>query len=183
MNGDEDLTAEQLADWAQPLVQAGGLVPQVEVVFNAFKQACIATASGITVPGEWASQLSTYLGDPDTPSADADAIRAGLNRSPSYYSGGLVLSLNPSAGAITLDDCVFVLSGNWDPNTYVHEMVHVGQYGSYGIEGFLAAYFGSSAIEIVRRWARGERTDPMTSSYLETEAYAIGNRFDPVNAR
>jgi hypothetical protein len=26
-------------------------------------------------------------------------------------------------------------------------------------------------------------TDPMTASYLETDAYRIGNRFDPVHAR
>jgi len=51
------------------------------------------------------------------------------------------------------------------------------------VRAFLAAYFGSSAIEIVRRWARGEATDPMTSSCLETEAYGIGDRFDPADAR
>jgi hypothetical protein len=183
MSGSDDMSIHNLADWAQPHVEAGLLIGSFDILFWAFKQACVASASGMSPPSEWVSQLETYLGDPATPSADADAIRAGWNRSPSYYSGGLVLSLNANAGAMTLDDCVFVGSGSWDPNTYVHEMVHVGQYGAYGPEAFLAAYFGSSAIEIVRRWAAGEPTDPMTSSYLETEAYAIGNRFDPAHAR
>ena len=84
---------------------------------------------------------------------------------------------------MTLDDCVFVRSGNWDANTYVHEMVHVGQYGNLGVTGFLAAYFGSSAVTIIEHWVRDEPIDLMTSSYLETDAYAIGNRFDPAGAR
>src|SRR5262249_42228575 len=79
--------------------------------------------------------------------------------------------------------CVFVRSGNWEPNTYVHEMVHVGQYGALGPEGFISAYFGSSAVVILERWVRGQPTDPITASPLETTAYAIGNRFDPAHAR
>jgi hypothetical protein len=84
---------------------------------------------------------------------------------------------------MTLDDCVFVRSGSWDPNTYVHEMVHVGQYGALGVTGFLADYFGSSAASVVEHWAHDEPIDLMTSSYLENDAYAIGNRFAPEGKR
>jgi hypothetical protein len=180
-----DGSLTNVAAWATPFVDPVSLVlgGTVETIFWGFKQACVASASGLSAPGDWQTDLGTYLSASTTPGDDVQKIQAGWNRSPSYYSGGLVLTLNPNAGAMTLDDCVFVRDGNWDKNTYVHEMVHVGQYGAYGVEGFLAAYFGSSAIEIVRRWANGEETDPMTSSYLETEAYAIGNRFDPAHAR
>jgi hypothetical protein len=56
---------------------------------------------------------------------------------------------------MTLDDCVFVRSGSWDANTYVHQMVHVGQYGALGPDGFLSAYFGTAALTIIERWATG----------------------------
>jgi hypothetical protein len=183
MSDFDEGSAESYADWTTPYLEAGLLPSSVDVLFWGFKQACVASASSLSVPDDWVASVSTYLSQSTTPADDVEKILAGSRRSPSYYSGGLVLSLNSNAGAMTLDDCVFVGSGNWDPNTYVHEMVHVGQYGAYGIEGFLAAYFGSSAIEIVRRWAKGESTDVMTASYLETEAYAIGNRYDPANAR
>lgn len=179
------MTDEYLAAWASPYLEAGGLFAGVGfgTAFAAFKYACIASASELTVPEQWNLDASNYLVNEGTPQRDKDKIIAGSGRRPTYYSGGLILDLNSNAGAMTLDDCVFVRSGNWDPNTYIHEMVHVGQYGDLGPEGFLAVYFSSSAIELLRRWAAGEPTDPMTASWLETEAYDIGNRFDPAHAR
>jgi len=176
---------ELIADWAAPLLPTGliGLPSAVNQLFWAFKTACVASASRIAPEAEWVTRLDNYLSDDSTPEADKEQIRLGKNRDPAYYAGGLVLDLNSGAGAMTLDDCVFVCSGNWEPNTYVHEMVHVGQYGVLGPEGFLDAYFGSSAIVILERWVRGQSTDPMTASPLETVAYAIGNRFDPAHAR
>jgi hypothetical protein len=122
------------------------------------------------------ASVGTYMSQGTAPADDIEKITAGARRQPTYYWGGIVLSLNGDAAAITLDDCVFVGS-DWNANTYVHEMVHVGQYGNLGVEGFLAAYFGSSAYEILRRWANDEPTNPMDASYLEQEAYAIANRY------
>lgn len=182
-----DLQGEQesLADWAIPILPTGllGLPSVIDQLFWAFKSACVASASRISPEADWITRLDHYLADESTPESDKEQIRLGRSRDPSYYSGGLVLDLNSGAGAMTLDDCVFVRSGNWEPNTYVHEMVHVGQYGALGPEGFLAAYFGSSAVVILERWVRGQPTDPMTASPLETAAYAVGNRFDPAHAR
>lgn len=167
---------EEFADWAMPHLVGGLLPSEVETLFWAFKHACVASASSLSIPGEWVADVSTYISRSSTPAFDSEKITAGANRSPAYYWGGLAMHLNGDAAAITLDDCVFVGS-DWNPDTYVHEMVHVGQYGAYGVEGFLAAYFGSAAIEIVRRWARGESTSRMDASYLETEAYDIGHRY------
>jgi hypothetical protein len=178
------MTDENLAAWAMPYVDVGGLFGVgFDTLFYGFKYACTSSASELSVPDEWNLNASNYLINESTPQTDRDKIIAGSARRPTYYSGGLILDLNSNAGAMTLDDCVFVRSGNWDPNTYIHEMVHVGQYGDLGPEGFLTVYFGSSALEILRRWASDEPTDPMTASYLETEAYEIGNRFDPAHAR
>jgi hypothetical protein len=155
----------------------------VDTLFVAFKYHCVSTASGLTPDGDWVSRLDAYLAAASTSDEDTNKIRAGRDRNPNYYQGGAVLELNSGAGAMTLDDCVFVRSGNWDPNTYVHEMVHVGQYGHFGVSGFLSDYFGSSAVTVVEKWVKGEPIDLMTSSYLETDAYAIGNRFAPDHAR
>jgi hypothetical protein len=157
--------------------------PLVDTLFAAFKQHCISTASGLGPDGDWVTRLNAYLEASATSDDDKTKIRAGRDRNPSYYQGGAVLDYNSGAGAMTLDDCVFVRPGNWEPNTYVHEMVHVGQYGHLGVSGFLAEYFGSSAVTVIEKWVRGEPIDLMTSSYLETDAYAIGNRFDPDHAR
>ncbi len=176
---------DEIAEWAIPVLPMGllGLPSVVDQLFWAFKTACVASASRISPEAEWVTRLDHYLSDDSTPETDTEQIRLGKIRDPSYYAGGLVLDLNSGAGAMTLDDCVFVRSGNWEPNTYVHEMVHVGQYGILGPEGFLDAYFGSSAVVILERWVRGQPTDPMTASPLETVAYDIGNRFDPAHAR
>jgi len=164
------------ADWVLPHLTAGLLPSHVDVLFYAFKQACVASASSLSVPEEWVADVSTYISQSTTPADDSHKVTAGSRRSPSYYSGGLVLRLNSNAAAITLDDCVFVGS-DWNPNTYIHEMVHVGQYGALGVEGFLYAYFGSAALDLLEKWARDEPTDPMTSSYLETEAYDLAARY------
>jgi hypothetical protein len=176
---------ETLAEWAVPVLPQGilGIPSSVDMLFWAFKRTCIASASSLSPDGAWVTRLDDYLNDSSTPEEDKIQIRLGHGRSPSYYSGGLVLQLNSGAGAMTLDDAVFVRDGSWDPNTYVHEMVHVGQYGVLGPEGFLTAYFGTAAAVILERWATGQATDPMTASPLETAAYGIGNRFDPANAR
>ena len=182
------INLEGIHEWALPGVSAGlfdvfDIPSHFDILFWTFKKACIETASEISPDPQWVTDLGTYLHAAATPEPDKNAILHGWNRSPTYYSGGLVLRFNSEAGAITLDDCVFVGGGNWDPNTYVHEMVHVGQYGQLGVEGFVAAYFGSSAITVVERWLRGQPVDIMTSSFLETSAYAIGNRFDPAHTR
>ncbi len=166
----------EFANWVLPHLQAGILPNQLDILFWAFKQACVASASSLSVPEEWVADASTYASQSSTPADDSEKLTAGFRRSPDYYSGGLVLNLNSGAAAITLDDCVFVRS-DWNPNTYVHEMVHVGQYGNLGVSGFLAAYFGSAALDIVTKWAQGEETDPDKASYLETEAYALAGRY------
>lgn len=155
----------------------------VDELFSLYRSHCVSTASGLTPDAAWVTRLDHYLEDPATPEDDKTHIRSGRERSPAYYEGGAILDHNPGAAAITLDDCVFVRPGKFDANTYVHEMVHVGQYGRLGVSGFLAEYFGTSAVTVVEHWAKGEPIDLMTSSHLENDAYAIGNRFDPEHRR
>ena len=155
----------------------------LDELFSLYKQHCVSTASPLSVDAAWGSRLHDYLVADSTPEDDKEKIRKGRRREPVYYQGGAILDHNSGAGAMTLDDCVFVRPGSWDPNTWVHEAVHVGQYGDLGVSGFLAAYFGTSAIGVIEQLAKGESVDLMTSSSLETEAYAIGNRFAPEGAR
>jgi Domain of unknown function (DUF4157) len=76
--------------------------------------------------------------------ADGAWIRAGIMRMPDFWVGGWILERAGSAThAITLDDDVFFNPDTSDePNvdTYVHELVHVAQYGILGITGFLGTY-------------------------------------------
>jgi hypothetical protein len=86
------------------------------------------------------------------------------------------LGVQKAAKAMTLDANVFV-RGELGLETYIHEMVHVGQYGSIGPTAFLARYVGSSATEIATRLARRLPIHPMTASPFERQAYALTNRF------
>ncbi len=149
----------------------------VDGLFAAYKKACVKSARLIRPDEEWETALDEYLADPEVGASDKEWIAAGRSRNPRYYEGGKVLKLQPAAGAMTLDDCVFVRPGEWTAGIYVHEMVHVGQYGRMGPARFLAAYFGSSAVEITRRLVGGRPVAVMTSSRLESDAYRIGNRF------
>lgn len=155
----------------------------VDELFSLYQRHCVSTASGITPDSDWVSRLDQYLEDASTSDDDKAKIRSGRERNPSYYQGGAILDHNPGAAAMTLDTCVFVRPGHFDANTYVHEMVHVGQYGRLGVSGFLAEYFGTSAVTVVEHWAKGEPVDLMTASHLENDAYAIGNRFAPEGSR
>lgn len=149
----------------------------VDRVFTAFKDTCSKGARPIQPNPEWVTRLERYLADPSTSGSDKESIEAGRGRNPRYYEGGLVLKLQPAAGAMTLDDCVFVRTGEWTAGIYVHELVHVGQYARLGPSRFLAAYFGSSAVEIAKRLAARRPLQAMTSSRLERDAYEIADRF------
>ena len=118
---------ESLADWAIPVLPTGllGLPSVIDQLFWAFKSACVASASRIS-PKPSGSRGSTIIWPRIRPSVRQGADPSGPVPRPVLLLGGLVLDLNSNAGAMTLDDCVFVRSGNWEPNTYVHEMVHVG---------------------------------------------------------
>jgi hypothetical protein len=171
------VTDAAIASWATPYLPEGflGIPGAFDALFWAFKRECISTGSEVSPDSAWVTALNNYLSESSTPESHKAQILLGKGRDPTYYHGGLVLSLNSGANAMTLDDCVFV--HNLEPNTYVHEMVHVGQYGMLGPEQFLATYFGSAAIVVIERWVRGQPTDPMTASPLETAAYEIGTRF------
>ena len=108
--------------------------------------------------------------------ADGARLLAGLARGPRFVVGGRLLKLQPRAIAITLDTTVFCREPI-GAEIYVHEVVHVAQYGELGVGRFLVRYFGLALVEIVRRARRGDPIDAMTASPLEDEAYAIEARF------
>ncbi|MDQ1741389.1 MAG: hypothetical protein QOE53_3041, partial [Pseudonocardiales bacterium] len=62
-------------------------------------------------------------------------------------------------------------------DTFVHELVHVKQYGDVGPFEFLTDYFGEIGLEELKALLRGEKLDPFEASAFEKEAYALGRRF------
>ena len=160
-------------DQGVELASLGGLVDPIAMLFGKVVASNVAAASTITVPPRYETLLRAFAA---ANSSDGALLGAGLARGPVYYAGGWILDIQKAAKAMTLDTSVFV-RGELDLNTYIHEMVHVKQYGSLGPTAFLAGYFGLSAAEIAKRLAMRLPIDPMTASPFEQEAYALADRF------
>lgn len=142
-------------------------------LFNGVVTSNALVATPIAVNARFKNRLVAY--SLDNP-GDGVFLMLGFLRCPRFFSGGWILKLQPHAKAMTLDKAVFV-DGALDIDTYVHELVHVGQYRTLGVSGFLVSYFGSSALTILTRWLRGLPVAAMTSSPHETQAYEIAARF------
>ena len=133
----------------------------------------MTAASPITVPPRYETLLRASAA---ANSSDGALLSTGLARGPVLYAGGWILDIQQAAKAMTLDASVFV-RGELDIKTYIHEMVHVNQYGSLGPTLFLAGYFGLSAAEIAKRLAMRLPIDPMKARPYEQQAYALADRF------
>ena len=161
-----------LPNWAQVAGKAAGAV--LEKGFGWLVSASIATSTGpLAVVPAWDADIEAYA---RYNTADGAKIQAGWSRCPRWHQNGLILVLQPHAAAVTLDADIFVRSGHWNEWTYVHELVHVGQYRAGKIT-FLISYFGLAANEIAKRVLAGKPIDPLTASPYETEAYAVEKRF------
>jgi len=133
----------------------------------------IATSSTIAVPTSYTRAMLDYArANP----LDGALLLVGLGRNPVYHSGGWILSVQTGAAAMTLDRHIFA-KAPLSIGTYVHEMVHVGQYGVTGRTGFLVSYFGLSAMTIAKRLIARENLDVMQSSPHEDQAYNLERRF------
>jgi len=166
-----------LVRWVPNLVPPlGRLFPESPLAWTLFKTVVasnIAFASPIAIPQVYKDRLLAYA---NYNKLDGAALLAGFVRRPRYFRGGWIMKLQGGAGAMTLDTAVFV-TGQLPITTYIHEMVHVGQYRILGITGFLSSYFGISGLTILQRWIRRQPTDPMRSSPHEEQAYRIEARF------
>ena len=110
---------------------------------------------------------------------DGGWIRMGLARMPDFWLGGWFIGeAGSETHAITLDDDVFFnpdTAGEPNVDTYVHELVHVAQYGILGVTGFLGSY----AQEFVEGYV-GSGGDDMEAYHQiahEQQATAIEERF------
>jgi N-acetylmuramoyl-L-alanine amidase len=148
--------------------------PGITAAFETAVSTNIAMASPITVPPDHERKLRAYAA---ANPGDGAKLLAGLARNPRFYQGGWILDVQTGASAMTLDTSVFVRE-SLSVSTYVHEMVHVAQYGDLGRPAFLEAYFSLALAEIIRRLINRLPLDPMTASPLETEAYDIERRFE-----
>ncbi len=146
--------------------------PGIRVAFEGVVATNKLAATAITVPQRFVDKLREYAAQaPD----DGRKLLAGLNRNPTFYQGGWILSVQTGAVAMTLDTAVFCRE--LEIGTYIHELVHVWQYDRLGVSAFLVSYFGLSAAEIARRFANRLPLDPMRSSPHEEEAYQLERRF------
>jgi hypothetical protein len=112
------------------------------LIFATVVASNIAAAAPTTIDPKWQAKVAEYMHD--NPS-DGTILQKGIDRKPSYFKGGWILDVQQGAEAITLDQAVFH-RGQLTIETYVHEMVHVGQYGELGITGFLVSYFGNRSM-------------------------------------
>lgn len=153
--------------------QFGFLADPLAGVFDTVVATNILAATPIAIPEHFIIKLVEFAQDNPV---DGVILILGFIRAPVYYSGGWILDIQTNAKAMTLDRSVFV-DGALDIGTYIHEMVHVQQYGLAGRIGFLTSYFGLSAATIAWRFINREPLDVMRSSPHENQAYDLEARF------
>lgn len=144
----------------------------VKGAFDAIVSSNISCSKGITIPPHYPVKAAEYG---NFAPADGVIIRAALARSPKFYRGGWILSLQPGAAAMTLDTSIFVAE-DLSIGTWIHELVHVHQYAK-GVTSFLVGYFGMSIWTILKRIVNREPLQIMRSSPHEDAAYELGKRF------
>lgn len=150
------------------------LLDPLESIFEAVVLSNVLMASIISIPINWFSFVTGFFRDN---MVDGLMLLRAFARFPSFYNGGWILSTQPSAGAMTLDRAIFV-RGGLTLSTFVHELVHVFQYGLLGRTPFLVSYFGVSAATIAYRWINRLPLDVMRSSIHESQAYGVETDFD-----
>lgn len=152
---------------------AGLAVDAIVLAFTFLRHQARGVSARMTVPPHHILKMREYAtrGEPK----DGQRLLQGFSRNPAYQSGGgLILSLAASAAAITLDTDVFVRADDLPAWLYVHELVHVGQYESYGPHAFAVIYVFSS----VAGKALSPSIEISKASFLETEAYETATRFE-----
>jgi hypothetical protein len=148
-------------------------VPGSATLFRRVVASNRRAAQAVEIPDDYDERVRAYAAaHPE----DGRMLLDALGRQPHFHRGGWIMRLQPRAAAMTLDTDVF-LRRDITPRRYVHELVHVYQYGQMGTLPFLEAYFGGAARELLGRILRRRTLDPMTASPLEAEAYAIDRRF------
>lgn len=157
------------------LVVGPALGAGIHIVWRRVVRTNIESASFQTIHTKWRELAFQY--SRENP-ADGLWIRAGLSRMPDFWLGGWLIEQAGSAThAITLDEDVFFNPDNGEePNvdTYVHELVHVAQYGMLGVTGFLGSY----AQEFVEGYIGGGGGDEAYHQIAhEQQASAIEERF------
>jgi hypothetical protein len=151
------------------------LMDPLAIPFNAAVASNALTSTLIPVPGIYMRTLLEYA---KFNVADGAVLMYGFSRLPTYHSGGWILKIQTGAEAMTLDTDVFVTpSAPLHLDTYVHEMVHVGQYRFLGKTRFLVSYFGLSAAVIAERFIRRAPLNVFNSSPHEMQAYNLEDRF------
>jgi hypothetical protein len=135
-----------------------------------------AAARYFPVPAEWRHLAGLYsLQNPD----DGKWIRDGITRMPDFWiGGGLLAQAGSETHAITLDHDVFFnpdTRGEPSVDTFVHELIHVAQYGKLGIVGFLGTY----AAEFGRGYIQGNYDSDAAYHNIvhEQQAVAVEERF------
>ncbi len=169
-----------------------GLVDPIKAGFQAVVVSNIATSSLIAIPTGprgWEARVVQYA---RTNKVDGAVLLAALARAPQFRRNGWFLKVQARisrvgagmspANAMTFDRLVCV-RGPLPLGVYVHELVHVAQYGMLGPTAFLTSYFGLSAAAIAWRFARRQPISAMNSSPHEAHAYAVARRFDAWHLR
>ena len=106
-------------------------------------------------------------------SGDGDILWAAWMRAPEFFVGGLVAS---DSDAMTMDRTVFC-DGPPTVDTWIHELVHVWQYGLQGPIRFLISMLGTEAAGVLWKLRTGEKFDLFKNSVQEVQGYSLEQRF------
>jgi Putative peptidoglycan binding domain len=147
----------------------------IQTQFDAVVASNMGAAIKMTIPVCYETKLIEYA--VHNPSHGLILV-GGYLRCPLYFRGGWILKLVSTALAMTLNTRVFVDPHSpLDIGTYIHEIVHVWQYKILGITGFLASFFGISALVILTRVLLRRPLHITKSNPHEVQAYNIESRF------
>ena len=158
-----------------PFGGLGGILdgPGTELAFDAMVASNRSGAMPFRVPPSYVPSIQAYA---TVAPEDGKILLAALARKPRFHVGGWILDVQQGAEAMTLDTDVFCV-GAPSVDTFVHELVHVKQYGDVGPIKFLTNYFGEVGWKALKALIAREEIDMFKASTYEQEGYALEQRF------
>jgi hypothetical protein len=130
-----------------------------------------AKATTFPIPKSYDDKLDQYAA---ANPADGKILKKARDRKPTFHRGGLVPD---DALAMTMDTDIFCKPTEPTVDTYIHELVHVWQYGEVGPAQFLQNLLGGAAVGVLTQLIQGKSVDIMKASPYEMQAYGVECRF------
>lgn len=142
--------------------------------FLKIQRSNVAHSAVIPIPPHWITAIQDFTA---VHPAEGALLLSALAKNPVFHMGGWIM-LAGHAHAMTMDNHVFVSpTYGLDLSVFVHELVHVEQFGNVGIGPFLTVFYGLMGGAVAYQLANDLPLDVDAANVFEIEADEIQRKF------